>query len=480
MSNVKLIAGHFIKTILKGKVIVPVYTVWLALVLYAVFTGYATYTKQNQIRTNYQALARQSWEANPDKHPHRMAHFGSFAFRVKHPLSLFDNGMESYTGNAVYLEAHKQNTANYSEAGFSTGLLRFGEISLAMLLQTVLPLILFFLGFNAVAQQRENATLKILVSQGAGFKQLIWGNSIGLFVVALAFLLPVLAGIITAMVVQGNTVAGAGLVMRCAVIGLGTVVFLWVISVLAICVSAISSTGRSALLSLLGIWLLLAIVLPKTLQAIGSYLYPAPGKIQFQAAVEADILQQGDSHNPDDVHFKKLKDSVLRANKVDSIQQLSFNYSGFIMQEGERMSAQVYNDHLQRLYTIYDKQNRVSYHAAFINPFIGFKNITMAFSGTDFAAYRHFQQQAESYRYALAQTMNRLQMKYISNKKLSSTDKPYSIDKSHWTSFPDFKYQYQPVKAIIAQQMVALFTLAAWLILSVFLIHYIAGKAKVI
>src|SRR5689334_2539420 len=193
MNNVKLIARHFIKKVWKSNVIIPVYMVWLALVLYSVVTGYVTYTKQNQLRINYQAKARQSWEANPDKHPHRMAHFGSFAFRIKHPLSMFDNGMESYTGNAVFLEAHKQNTANYSEASFSTGLLRFGEISLAMLLQTVLPLILFFLGFNAVAQQRENATLKILVSQGASFKHIIWGNSLGLFAVGLRFLLPVLA-----------------------------------------------------------------------------------------------------------------------------------------------------------------------------------------------------------------------------------------------------------------------------------------------
>jgi ABC-2 type transport system permease protein len=202
--------------------------------------------------------------------------------------------------------------------------------------------------------------------------------------------------------------------------------------------------------------------------------------MQFQATVEADILQQGDSHDPDDAHFKKLKDSVLRANKVDSIQQLSFNYSGFIMQEGERMSAQVYDAHLQRLHNIYDKQNRVSYNAAFVNPFISFRNIAMAFSGTGFAAYRHFQQQAETYRYHLAQTMNQLQMKYISNKKLNSTDKPYNIDKEHWTSFPDFKYQYQPVRVIIKQQGVPLAALALWLAMSVFLINYIAGKAKVI
>jgi ABC-2 type transport system permease protein len=75
-----------------------------------------------------------------------MAHFGTFAFRLKHPLSIFDFGLESYMGNAVFLEAHKQNTVNFSEAGFSTGLLRFGELSMAIILQLILPLVIFFIG----------------------------------------------------------------------------------------------------------------------------------------------------------------------------------------------------------------------------------------------------------------------------------------------------------------------------------------------
>ena len=168
MKQIKIIAGHFLKIIFRSRALVAVYLVWLFLVLYAAVTGYQTYNAQNEIRSQFQQQARKSWEANPDKHPHRMAHFGSFAFRQKHPISMFDFGIENYTGNAVFLEAHKQNTVNFSEAGFSTGLLRFGEISLSMLLQVLLPLILFFLGFNAVAQQREDSTLKILLSQGAG------------------------------------------------------------------------------------------------------------------------------------------------------------------------------------------------------------------------------------------------------------------------------------------------------------------------
>lgn len=480
MQNEQLIAWHFLRTVCKGKVIFPVLTVWLALIIYAAVTGYATYTGQNALRTSYQKKARESWDANPDKHPHRMAHFGSFAFRIKHPLSMFESGMESYTGNAVYLEAHKQNAVNFSEAGFSTGLLRFGEISLAMLVQIVLPLILFFLGFNAVAQHRENGTLKMLLSQGASFKQIVWGNSAGLFIIGLAFLLPVLISMLLVTGIQDHAAANPGLLLRCTVMGCSAVVFVWIISVVAICISTASHSSAAALLKLLGIWLMLAIVLPKTLQAIGSYVYPAPARIQFETAVEKDLLKLGDSHNPNDAHFKKIKDSVLKANNADSIQQLPFNYSGFIMMEGERMSALLYNEHLQQLYNLYDQQNNVSYKAAFIDPFISFKNIAMAFSGTDFTAYRHFQQQAEAYRYQLAQTMNGLQMKYISNKKLSSTDKPYSIEKAHWTTFPDFQYRYQGISAIARQQWTALAALASWLLLSLFFIYYTSAKAKAI
>ncbi|OMP78182.1 MULTISPECIES: ABC transporter permease subunit [unclassified Chitinophaga] len=191
MNQIKVIASQFLKVTLRSNALAAIYILSLVFITFAAFTGYKTYTAQHTMLTNFQHQARESWKANPDKHPHRMAHSGSFAFRLKHPLSMFDQGMESYTGNTVFLEAHRQNTVNFSEAGFSTGLLRFGQISLAMLLQLILPLILFFLGFHAISQQKENGTLKILLNQGPGFRTLIWGNSVGLFTVSLIFLLPV-------------------------------------------------------------------------------------------------------------------------------------------------------------------------------------------------------------------------------------------------------------------------------------------------
>ena len=54
---------------------------------------------------------------------------------------------------------------------------------------------------------------------------------------------------------------------------------------------------------------------------------------------------------------------------------------------------------------------------SFLNPYIAIKNVSMGLSNTDYDSYIDFQKQAEDYRYNMAQKMNALQVKYISNKK---------------------------------------------------------------
>ena len=479
MNTIRTIAGQFLKISLRNRILPVLYVIWLLLILYSACTGYRTYTDQNHLRQSFQWQARQSWVDNPDKHPHRMAHFGTFAFRLKHPLSMFEYGMESYTGNAVFLEAHKQNTVNFSEAGFSTGLLRFGEISLSMLVQLLLPLIVFFLGFAAVSQLKEDGTLKILVTQSGSFRYILWGTTLGLFVLSLLFLIPVLLAAGLQLRLAAHEPADS-LITRMGIIVAISGAYLWIVSTVAVSTSALSDNSRASLLKLLGVWLFMAIVLPKTLQAIGSYLYPSPGKIEFETAVETDILAIGDSHNPDDPYFKSLKDSVLKAHGAETIQELPFNYSGFQMREGERMSTAVYANHLQGLFDQYERQNSISYRAVFIDPLLAVKHLNMALSGTDFKEYRHFQNKAEAYRYQLAQAMNELQIENISNISPAPGEKPHSIEKHHWEDFDDFSYTYQSLEQVMHHKIIAFAALLFWLAASVLFLAYTSRKAKAI
>jgi ABC-2 type transport system permease protein len=245
-------------------------------------------------------------------------------------------------------------------------------------------------------------------------------------------------------------------------------------------VSAVSKTSKTALTSLIGIWLLLTIVMPRASQAIGASIYSIPSKALFESAIDADIIKHGDSHNPNDPHYKALKDSLLAAYNVKSVKELPFNYGGFQMREGEKISSQIYNQHYNELLDIYKKQNSFSKAMAFINPYMAIKNVSMALSNTDYSSFIDFQQQAERYRYHLAQELNELQMKYISNEAKGSSSKEHIIDKDHWSAFEEFEYTPSNLSSVFKTEWISIAAFFFWSTLLIFLIHIFSKKIKAI
>lgn len=459
----RLLARYVRQTAFSSRVVWLPTLVITVVLIYAAVLGWLSFRAQTAQRTHYQAEARHDWLSNPDKHPHRMAHFGNFAFRPKTPLSLFDFGMESYLGNLIFLEAHKQNPVNFSEAGFSTGLLRFGEISLAMVLQLLLPLLIFFLGYGVIAAERDSGTLRLILSQGISVRQLLVGKTLGLIDVVMRLYVPVVVLTVVGWLVLQNGRVNADATVRLLMLVLAYAVYLVICCGVAVLVSARSESARTALVTLMGVWLMLTIVLPRAAQAVGAYLYEIPSKAQFFARIQDDVLKEGDSHNPADPHYAKLKDSLLTAYQVDSVQQLPVNYSGVVMAEGEKISAHIYTNHFGQLQQVYARQNRLSEFVAFIDPFLAIRHLSMALAGTDYATYADFQQQAERYRYDMAQHLNALQIKYIPNKKAAPGAKPPAISRANWESMPDFTYQPVSVGATLAQSWRSLLALAVWL-----------------
>lgn len=471
-----LIAQHFRKAVFKNQAVYIITLFIGVLLLYAAFSGWENFTNQNETSEKYQHVSREDWLKNPDKNPHRMAHYGNFAFRKSTSLSVFEFGMEPFFGNAIFLEAHKQNTANFSEAGFSNSMLRFGEISIAMVLQILLPLLIFFLGFNSVAYERENGTLKLLLSQGISWEQLLLGKTIGIASVVMMLFIPTLIVLVFVWLLLQNFTISADETIKMVLFAFFHFIYLIFFCAMAVLISASSKTSKKALVSLIGIWLIFTIILPRTTQAVGAYIFEAPSKIEFNSNIEQDILKQGDSHNPNDLHYKAIKDSLLRTYKVDSVQKLPFNYSGFIMTEGEKISSNIYNKHLESLLEIYKKQNRFSKIVSFVNPYIAIKNLSLGLSNTDYDSYIDFQKQAEAYRYSMAQKMNALQIKYISNDK----SKPDAIDKNHWADVPEFHYEPKGIWDVLKSEIISIISIVLWISLLFILIKIAAKKLKAI
>ena len=475
-----IVAKHLKQSVLQNRAVVGVLIFIYILLFYALFLGWKSYTTQNNNSSKFQEQSRKDWLQNPDKNPHRMAHYGNYAFRKSTTLSIFEPGMSDFFGNVIYLEAHKQNTANFSEASTSSSLLRFGSISVAFVLQMLLPLLIFFIGFDCIASDRENGSLRLILTQGISWKQLLLGKILGLLKVVLLLYIPMGFVLFLIWFWTQNGVISFDETIKISLFLSLHLLYLLIFCVLAVLISAVSKTSKKALISLIGLWVILFIILPRGTQALGSYFYPAVSKIKFNAQIDRDILNQGDSHNPNDTHFKAIKDSLLLVHKVDSVHKLPFNFSGFIMTKAEKISSKIYNEHLESVLEIYAKQNSFSKAAAFFNPYMTIKNITMALSNTDYGSYINFQKQAESYRYEMAQKMNELQIKYISNKKQEANEKPYAISKKYWESLNNFENKQNSISTILQNELVSFVSLISCLCALMFVLIIATKNLKAI
>lgn len=430
------------------------------LLLLAAFMSQRKQAQLNAQRAEYQQRVRTQWLEQPDRHPHRASHYGYLAFRPQAPLSFFDPGVESFAGTSIFLEAHRQNTANFSEARQASGMLRFGELSPALVLQLFAPLALFFLGFATITGERESGTLPMLFAQGVTWRELLLGKTLGLVVAGLIVTAPGAFGVALWWLFTNDAWPSATL-WRALILAGVYGAYLLTLALLAVLVSAWHTSSRGALTSLLIWWIVFCVVVPRAAQMLGTALAPTPVKAEFDARLENDLAREGDSHNPDDPHFAALRANLLKQYSVADVKDLPFNYGAFVMYEAEKISSDIFRRHYGALLDTFRCQNRVSEWAALLNPYLAIRTLSMALSGSDLAHYTDFQWQAEAFRFDLVQRLNQLHMEEIK----FENDRAQRLGHAIWQRFPDFQYQAPSLRWTLGQQGLVLAGMLGWSLL---------------
>ena len=476
MNTLLIIAKGEWLIMVRNKIALALLLVFSFILILAAYIGIDNTLKQHAFRQQYQTEVQNQWMSQPDRHPHRVAHYGYLAFREKSSLSFFDFGIETFVGNSVFLEAHRQNTINLSEAGFSNGMLRFGELSMALVLQLLVPLFIFFVGFGSIAGLRENGVLKIILSQGISMKTLLWGKILGIFSYSAAFFLSLIL-----LAFLGSVIFMPVSLDQDYLIRVGLIVFLYatyfgLCSWAAVMVSAFSKKAGTALISLIIIWMVAGVILPKVAQTIGTGIYPSISKLDFEKDIEEDLSKEGDSHNPDDVHYAAFKAETLQEYGVETVDDLPFNYSGYVMAEGERITSNLFNKHFDKLMATYQNQNSIADFLSYINPYLMVRNVSMMLSGTGLEQYIDFQRQAEAYRYKQAQWLNEIHMNEIQREN----DKAQRVSHTKFQNFEVFKYQPPRLAGAFPDQLLLVFSVLFWAMLSSFSVSYFSDKIPVV
>lgn len=384
MSTAWTIAREEWRLLLRDRVAVLGMVLWLLLGATAAFTAWDQRSAAQAQRERHQSQVDHEFEAQPDRHPHRMVHYGHFVFRPLNPLAAFDAGIDAYTGHTLFLEGHRQNSANFGDVRQSSLLLRFGQLTPAFVLQVLAPLLLIFVGHACIAREREAGTLRVLLAQGVGMRQFVAGKLLALTGVAALVLLPAL------LALAWMAVATPVPISLVAALAAGHVLWLllWAVGITA--VSALMRRGRDALLALLAAWAIGVVLVPRLAPELVGAALALPTRFETDIATARELAALGDSHNPDDPYFAAFRAKVLAQYGVSRVEDLPVNYKGLVGMEGERLTSELFRRHAEASFDLQARQLRSADGFALVSPLIALRRLSMAVAGTDLQGYRRF------------------------------------------------------------------------------------------
>ncbi|MEQ6342515.1 MAG: DUF3526 domain-containing protein [Gammaproteobacteria bacterium] len=417
---------------------------------------------------------RQIWTAQGAKDPHVAAHFGQYAFKPQSPLALADPGIDAYVGSAVWLEAHKQNEVQFRAARDNPLSARLSSLSLAFVLQAVMPLVAIMLGFAAFSGERERGTLRQLLSLGIRPMDLLAGKGLAVVGVLVAMLLPAFIGILIScfMFADSSMFSLGDQVARLVWLALGYVLYLGGFAALALAVSALSRTSRMALVGLLGFWLINCFLVPRLMTDVVRNTLPLPTALEFRQAIAQD-KKKTFGHDESHPAFVAFRDRVLKQYGVTRVEDLPVNFRGLSLREDDENGNRIFDRHFGTLQEAYYRQDLWRAAPGFVFPLLAIQPYSMGLAGSDTRGQYHFTSAAEQHRRAIQAIVSD---DLIRNGRYG--DSTYVAGPDLWARISAFSYRPPQAWWALSAQAVNLFVLLAWCLAAGLLAVYAVRRLR--
>jgi ABC-2 type transport system permease protein len=428
-------------------------------------------------RTQHQAKAETAFLTQPDRHPHRMVHYGHYVFRTPAPLALFDPGLDPVTGQSIFLEGHRQNTAMFAASGASADLGGMSWLSPAMVYQLFAPLLVILLGHGLVAREREAATLATLLAQGTPGRVVLAGKALALLSFVVVLLIPLALGAGVAML-NGEQLLAAGALM------IAYLFYLVIWGALALLASAFISNRAAVLATLATLWIALTLVLPAVAVSSASNAAPMAGKLEDDLAMLTELRKLGDGHNANDPAFAQLRADLLAKHGVQRVEDLPVNLRGVVAQASEQKLTDTLNSYAGARMAAETRQAAALSVYGWLTPLLAVSEASRAVSGTDLTHHHRFLREAEDLRYAFVQGLNQIHAKklaYADDIRRSSdpaAERRTRVDAANWQLLERFRFQPDAAGSRIQQARPQWLMLGVWSALLMVAGFWLGGRLK--
>lgn len=422
----------------------------------ALISSKAYYEKEQDLRMHAQQGIEENWFNQRDKNPHGAAHYGIYLFKPESRLALVDRGVNRYAGTAFFVEGHVRNEAQFRKIEDETGLVRFGELTPAYILITLMPLFIILIGFNVFTKEREGGTWRMLQSHDVPMRKLLLGKWAGVTFTTFILFIPlfILMGLII------YSVSGFGEFSLAHYLVLGAVYSLYYLIFInfTLIVSWFSKRSGAAFITLLAIWIVATLVVPKLFVSVAQYVNPLP-ETNTVAEMYREARSEGvDSHAPSS--SGDLERQVMEEYGVETLEDLPFNFADYSLQAGEEYDTKAYNYVFAHIRSVISDQDALIRKGSILSPFLPVRNLSMAMAYTDVDNHWDFSEAVERYRQDFVLYLNE-DLMYSSR-----TGETYLAGSDVWAAKPDFSYELPGMGKVIKAQTGNLLLLFSWVGLS--------------
>jgi len=256
----------------------------------------------------------------------------------------------------VYLEAHKQNEFKFRPAqDAATSIQRFGELTAAVVLQVLIPLLIILLAFSTFAGEREQGTLRQLLSLGVERTHLSMGKALGVAGALAVVIVPAtLIGVFALALTSGSGLLAVDVARTFLMVGAYSLYFL-IFLALSLAVSAWSSSSRVALVVLLSFWIVNGLIATRAFSDLAGFLHPTPSEVEFDTTLQRDLADTKGL----DAKLDEIKAGLFQKYGVNKLDDLPVNFRAISLQEAEEHGYTVFEKHFGNVFDRFEEQNAV-------------------------------------------------------------------------------------------------------------------------
>ena len=428
------------------------------MLLVSVATAVQRYLDIASERAAAQALVNEQWQTQGEKNPHAAAHYGLHAFKPVTPLTFFDTGISNYEGVSIWMEAHRRNRADARPADDMTAMARFGELTGAYALQVFVPLLIILIAFSAFAGEREQGTLRQVLSSGVSPRALFVGKALGALAAVGLILGPILVAALLALFFVpsiGESLPRAGLML------LVYTVYSVIYVLICLAVSARARSAQTALVVLVAFWVISSFAVPRFAVDAGRLAAPLPSAAALQARIDDD-RQAGLDGVPPAAVIDERRRKTLELYGVDRVEDLPINFQGLVFSIQEELDGEVYGLHFGNLRDTTRRQVDFYEAAGLFSPRVPVQLISMALAGTSLEDHWSFSDHVELFRREMIEVMNQ---DITLNSQPGET--AYRAGPELWEKIGEYRPEVAPLSVSLSQLGPAAMTLLLWLIAAI-------------